>query len=344
MPNPVIALAIAVTLTAAATFLFWPDKGLFWLWQRANLTSEHVFIEDALKASFGSEIDGQCPTLENIAGKLNVSANKAVQIVSEMEKRDLLSCRDGHLCLTASGRQYALQIIRAHRLWERHLADETGFSHVDWHREAEHREHLIPPHEADALARQLGNPLFDPHGHPIPTSSGEIAGRKGQPLATASVDQLWRIVRLEDEPDVVYAQLQAEGLHPGMVVRVTETTQRRICFWADLDEHVLAPIVAANVWVVPDPNGQGEERVNGRKLSKLEPGEEGKIVRISRAMPTLERRRLMDLGILPGTLIRAEMPGPVGDPVAYLVRDTLIALRKEQSDQVFVAEEQPVET
>ena len=49
-----------------------------------------------------------------------------------------------------------------------------------------------------------------------------------------------------------------------------------------------------------------------------------------------ERRRLMDLGILPGTVIQAELVSPSGDPTAYRIRDALIALRKEQADWVRV--------
>ena len=37
----------------------------------------------------------------------------------------------------------------------------------------------------------------------------------------------------------------------------------------------------------------------------------------------------MDLGILPGTVIRAEMRSPGGDPTAYRIRGALIALRAD---------------
>lgn len=50
----------------------------------------------------------------------------------------------------------------------------------------------------------------------------------------------------------------------------------------------------------------------------------------------LERRRLMDLGIVPGTAIQVELVSPLGDPVAYLVRGSLIALRREQARQIHV--------
>ncbi len=48
----------------------------------------------------------------------------------------------------------------------------------------------------------------------------------------------------------------------------------------------------------------------------------------------LERRRLMDLGVLPGTAIKIEMKSPLGDPVAYLVRGAVVALRREQAQHI----------
>ncbi|MGW1343058.1 FeoA family protein [Kribbella sp. NPDC002412] len=49
-----------------------------------------------------------------------------------------------------------------------------------------------------------------------------------------------------------------------------------------------------------------------------------------------ERHRLMDLGLLPGTEIRADLTSPLGDPTAYLVRDSLIVLRRSQARTVHV--------
>jgi ferrous iron transport protein A len=47
-----------------------------------------------------------------------------------------------------------------------------------------------------------------------------------------------------------------------------------------------------------------------------------------------ERRRLLDLGILPGTKIENVMPSPLGDPTAYLVRSSIVALRLEQARKI----------
>lgn len=43
------------------------------------------------------------------------------------------------------------------------------------------------------------------------------------------------------------------------------------------------------------------------------------------------RRRLLDLGIVPNTNITAVFTSPFGNPVAYQVRGSIIALRKEDS-------------
>lgn len=45
----------------------------------------------------------------------------------------------------------------------------------------------------------------------------------------------------------------------------------------------------------------------------------------------------MDLGIVPGTTVEAEYDSPSGDPTAYRIRGTLIALRREQADQINIA-------
>jgi ferrous iron transport protein A len=49
-----------------------------------------------------------------------------------------------------------------------------------------------------------------------------------------------------------------------------------------------------------------------------------------------QRRRLMDLGLLPGIEVRAERRSPLGDPTAYRVRGTLIVLRREQANGIHI--------
>ncbi|WP_119069558.1 FeoA family protein [Aggregatilinea lenta] len=69
-----------------------------------------------------------------------------------------------------------------------------------------------------------------------------------------------------------------------------------------------------------------------RTLDDLKPGESGVVAALYARGP--ERRRLMDLGILPGTRIEVEMRSPLGDPTAYKVRGTLVGLRRSQARQI----------
>lgn len=50
----------------------------------------------------------------------------------------------------------------------------------------------------------------------------------------------------------------------------------------------------------------------------------------------LTRRRLLDLGLLPGTEVRALMKSPLGTPTAYDVRGTVLALRSEDASKIVV--------
>ncbi len=297
-------------------------------------STERILSEDALKHIYKCEQAGRHPTVQSVAGILQVSLDETANLLAKMAARHLLEMSGDLFRLTPVGQDYALQVIRAHRLWERYLADETGFAEAEWHERAERHEHSLSPAEMEALAARLGHPTHDPHGDPIPTAEGTMVPHGGRPLATLSAGEAGRIVHLEDEPEVIYAQLVAEGLHPGMLVRVTSVTPQRIRFQANGAEHRLAPMLAANISVV---TVEPEEVITPEPcetLSSLKPGQTARVVSLSRACRGSERRRLMDLGILPGTTIKAEMISPSGDPTAYRIRGALIALRKEQADYI----------
>ena len=69
-------------------------------------------------------------------------------------------------------------------------------------------------------------------------------------------------------------------------------------------------------------------------LSTLSIGANGKIALLK--VNSSIKSRLLDLGFINGTNISCVLKSPSGDPSAYLVRRTLIALRKEDADNIFV--------
>jgi len=48
------------------------------------------------------------------------------------------------------------------------------------------------------------------------------------------------------------------------------------------------------------------------------------------------KRRLQDIGLIPGTVVTCVQKSPCGDPVAYLIKGALIAIRCEDSDKITV--------
>ena len=339
MPEPLIAILIAATITLIAWLLFRPKNGLVPRWRKARQITDRVLLEDALKHIQRCERHGDRPSLQSIAGALDISVNQAAKIAEKLQSMELIIIENGEFLLSPAGRDYALRIIRSHRLWEEYLAEQTGFDESEWHDQAEKYEHLLSPEEAKELAQQLGNPVYDPHGDPIPSSTGEFKHHPGKPLTSMDLETPLRIVHIEDEPEEIYAQLVAEGLSPGMFARITEKTPQRLRFWIGDEEHVLAPIVAANISVVPLPEEKIEQVQPGAPLNTLNPGEKGRVVALSPRLRGADRRRMMDLGILPGTMIDVEMTSPSGDPTAYKVRGALIALRKEQARLIQVESE-----
>jgi DtxR family Mn-dependent transcriptional regulator len=336
MPNPGLALLVAALLVAVAALAFWPGRGAAARWRRTRQASERAHTEDVLKYLYEVEVDDRPASLEGVAGAVQLGRDEAAQVLQRLQARDLVRMEQSGIQLTPGGRKLGMHVLRAHRLLESYLADQTGFPEVEWHGRAHALEHGMSPADAEALSVRLQHPTHDPHGDPIPTAEGQFAGRRGTSLLTAPLDRPLRILHLEDEPEAVYAQLVALGLHPGLLVRLTEVSPQRVCLLAQGAEHVLAPLIAASVTVVPIAAPARADAPGGEPLSALQPGEEARVVSISWRCRGPERRRLMDLGVLPGTRIRAEMRSPTGDPTAYRVRDALIALRAEQAELIRV--------
>ncbi len=336
MYDPLIALVIGIVVVTIPVLLFYPDRGLVARFARSQRNSVRVLREDALKHICTSELDGSLPTLQSIAGALEIPPNDAAALIADLEQSELITSKGEGLCLTASGRQAALHIIRAHRLWEQHLAQETGYDEQEWHMQAEQREHEMSSDDAQLLAARLGHPTEDPHGDPIPTAAGTHATPLGHRLTAMPLNVPLRVVHVEDEPEIIYAQLLADDVYPGMELRLLEMSPQRVRFWANGSEHILAPIVAGSVAVVSLQAHAADAIKTGERLSILKPGESAWVTAISPRCHGQERWRLMDLGILPGTLIEAELVSAGGDPTAYRVRDTLLALRREQANFIYI--------
>ncbi len=334
-PDPGLSLLVFGVVSLVLGVAFWPRSGLVPRLSRMRRESERVRLEDGLKHLLECERTGRACTLENLAGRLEVTRGDASDVLTRLAQRGLAESRVSGFGLTEDGRAYALRIVRTHRLWERYLADRTGVPPGEWHAEAERVEHVMTEEEADRLASRLGHPRYDPHGDPIPTATGEIPAPEGIPLTRVEEGRAVVVRHVEDEPPEVYSRLVAAGLAPGAAVEVVRAVDGRgeggmVALRANGEEREIRAVDAANVTVEILPPGAGAPS-GGRTLAEVAPGEWVRATGISPSCQGPQRRRLLDLGVVPGTVIVPELVSTSGDPVAYRVRGALIALRREQA-------------
>ncbi|MAT59543.1 MAG: DNA-binding protein [Ignavibacteriae bacterium] len=335
MPNPLIALTIGLVIGIIAIIFIYPRKGILSRLKRSTRDKERVLIEDTLKHLYDFHNKNLLPTNESIKGILNVSQKKLNMLLEKLNSLKLITQNGDVFHLTEEGRSYALKVIRIHRLWEYYLADKTGVNPKEWHLEAEKFEHKLSSEDANKLAAEIGNPIFDPHGDPIPNEKGEIVEVEGIHLNDLSNGETAKIIHVEDEPHEIYEQLVTEGIYNGMEIRVIENNGNSVKFEGNGDEFIFAKSFCRNV-LVKKTKARTEISEATGTLSSLDIGEEAEVVAISKACIGMQRRRLMDFGIVPGTKISAEMKSLGGDPTAYKVRGTSVALRKNQSDLIFI--------
>lgn len=67
-------------------------------------------------------------------------------------------------------------------------------------------------------------------------------------------------------------------------------------------------------------------------LKKLKPGQEGTVLSIGERGPL--RRRIMDMGVTPGVLLKVIKVAPLGDPIEINVRGYELSLRKKEAEQI----------
>jgi DtxR family Mn-dependent transcriptional regulator len=315
--------------------IFLPRVGALALYKKNRATQKREQVEDALKHLLDREQHGRHASPESLAGTLDLSRDRATGLIEDMEMQGLLETRGTELHLTAAGERWAMHVVRAHRLWERYLVDEARMPLSRIHDEAQKREHSLTEAQLNELEAALGHPKHDPHGDPIPTREGKMDRAEGMPITAWQVDRPARIVHLEDEPAIAYEQILAAGLRLGQDIRIIEKAQSRYILSDGESEYRLAPAVASNVHVAPLPESEILKR-EAISLAELKTDQQAEILMLDEAVQGFTRRRFLDLGLTPGTKIFPELGNFFGDPRAYRVRGTLIALRKDQAAQIWV--------
>src|SRR3954447_7361709 len=147
----------------------------------------HPAVEEYLETIYELEEAGIVPMRARIVERLGVSAPAVSETVKRLERKgDLTLDAAKAMVLTESGRKYATDMVRRHRLAERLLVDVL---HVPWHQvheEACRLEHAISDNLERHLVALLDDPATCPHGNPIPGSAREVPAGATVPLAAAA--------------------------------------------------------------------------------------------------------------------------------------------------------------
>ena len=178
-------------------------------------------VQDYLKAihSLGGAAGDVLPNA--IASRLKVRAPSVTGMLKRLAEAGWISYEPGcPVRLTAQGIAEARRVIRRHRLVELFLTRVLGLDWSEVDVEAEALEHAISPRLEQALAAYLGEPVEDPHGHPIPTREGALAQRELQPLGSFQPGQRVLIREAQDDNPERLRRWQALGLTPGAVVAI----------------------------------------------------------------------------------------------------------------------------
>lgn len=69
-------------------------------------------------------------------------------------------------------------------------------------------------------------------------------------------------------------------------------------------------------------------------LAKLKPGESGRITAIGAIGPL--KRRLMDMGVLVGEIVKVVKVAPLGDPLEITVKSYQLSLRRQEAEGIAV--------
>ena len=176
-------------------------------------------VQDYLKAIHS--LDGAERTVSPlaIAERLQVRAPSVTGMLKRLADGGWIDYEPG--CgarLTPLGITEARRVIRRHRLVELLLTRVLGLDWSEVDAEAEALEHAISPRLEQAIAAHLGEPLEDPHGHPIPTSEGALVRRDLRPLHSFRAGEIVVIREARDDSPERLRRWRTLGLTPGAQV------------------------------------------------------------------------------------------------------------------------------
>ena len=181
-------------------------------------------IENYLKTIYNLSLDNtQVVSNQKLADKLNIAPPTVTEALRKLhELKYVIYEKSYGTRLTTLGGKLALGIVRRHRIWETYLVKELGFGWDEVHEIAEELEHVQNDKLINKLASILGNPVYDPHGDPIPDEKLNLKKSNFSKLAEAKVNENYTIMGVSDHSTVFLKYLEKHQLIIGTTIRIKE--------------------------------------------------------------------------------------------------------------------------
>jgi DtxR family transcriptional regulator, Mn-dependent transcriptional regulator len=140
--------------------------------------------ENYIKSIYHLQQETGLVNTNSLAAEMQTRAASVTDMLKKLKTKKLLQYEKYKgFKLNEAGKKAALDVVRKHRLWEYFLVEHLKFDWDKVHPIAEELEHISSEELVQRLDNFLGNPLFDPHGDPIPDKHGKITMLKQQSLS-----------------------------------------------------------------------------------------------------------------------------------------------------------------
>ncbi len=209
-------------------------------------------VQDYLKTIYRLQEQAGSVSTSALAEAMGVAAASATGMVKKLDGLKLVRHNPYQgVVLTKAGEKMALEVIRHHRLLELYLAEALGYSWDKVHEEAERLEHVISEEFEEKIFEALGRPTRDPHGDPIPTKDGTMAGDRHDRLSDMEPGATGIIRRVSDRSAEMLRYLGMRGLVPDATVEVVEKAPFNGPITVKMGEtsHVLGRDLASHIHV-----------------------------------------------------------------------------------------------
>ena len=170
-------------------------------------------LEDYLKNIYSIRNSDGKVTTSILAERLKISPAAVSDMISKLSKSGYIkNIPYKGFELTKKGSSIALNLVRKHRIWEVFLVEQLNYTWENVHNEAENLEHASSDVLISKLEKFLQYPKFDPHGHPIPDTEGNILELDTIPASNLNTGDSAVIKQVSDERSEVLVYLSKVGL------------------------------------------------------------------------------------------------------------------------------------